>query len=236
MPDRCFVRPTPFKEFRKPRALIFPSDLPSFPIKKKLNRIALKHTEIPPCRIYLLENAVVLYSCFGASAAALSMEMLIETGSREFLVLGFAGSLDPLLTIGTAVVVDRAFSEEGVSPHYASSNEYFLPSPSLLQDIKNKVNRLSLTQESASIVSTDAPFRETESWLQMQKKKGASLVDMETSAIFSVADFHNVQAASLQLISDELHSGTWKKGFTSAILHQAVSSYFFPFFIKGKTE
>jgi purine-nucleoside phosphorylase len=80
-----------------------------------------------------------------------------------------------------------------------------------------------------SLVSTDAPYRETQSWLEQKQKRRIDVVDMEASAVFSLAQFYGIQAAALMAISDELWSGVWKHGFHSPELERKLNTYFIPF-------
>jgi purine-nucleoside phosphorylase len=77
--------------------------------------------------------------------------------------------------------------------------------------------------------STDAPFRETVGKVLGYQKQGVLAVDMEISALFTVADFRGIELAAALTVSDELHDLAWKHGFreprfkrTREMLCQAV--------------
>ena len=61
--------------------------------------------------------------------------------------------------------------------------------------------------------TTDAPFRETPAKVSDYQRRGALAVEMECSALFTVAAFRAVSAAALLVVSDELSSLTWRPGF-----------------------
>ena len=61
------------------------------------------------------------------------------------------------------------------------------------------------------ICTTDAPFRETFELIDSLREDNAIAIEMEVSAVFSVAQFRNVQAAALVVISDELRDKQWSK-------------------------
>ncbi len=61
--------------------------------------------------------------------------------------------------------------------------------------------------------STDAPFRETVKKVIHYQQAGALAVDMETSALFTVASFRGILMAVALVVSDELSSLTWVHGF-----------------------
>jgi len=103
---------------------------------------------------------------------------------------------------------------------------------SLLPNLSRRKEPLLIILTAAvlgTIVSTDAPYRETKSWLTKKQKNKIDLVDMETSAVFALAEFYRVQAAALMIISDELFSIKWRHKFTSFRLDKKVKEYFIPF-------
>jgi purine-nucleoside phosphorylase len=70
-----------------------------------------------------------------------------------------------------------------------------------------------------SVWSTDGVYRETRSKFRRFRKAGVLCVDIETSAIFAVAKYRNVEAASTQIISDILTESRWQPHF---FRHQLV--------------
>ena len=231
MKEDSIVKPSPLKGFMRKRCFIIPFDLASFIIKNRLEKACARRKSSQSGYVYLLEDSVVLFGSIGASGTILSMEQLIKTGVEEFVILGFCGSLDASFSIAEAVFINRACSDEGVSHHYIPSSTEFYSSETLTRDIKKHLSMMDMEYRSAAIVSTDAPYRETRSWVQDKQNNGISLVDMETSAVFAVAEYYGLKATSLQIISDDLSSGTWKKGFHLLRLKTAVEKYFLPFII-----
>jgi purine-nucleoside phosphorylase len=61
--------------------------------------------------------------------------------------------------------------------------------------------------------TTDAPYRETADKVKRYQTDGVLGVDMETSALFTVAAFRGIQAASLLVVSDDLSRLKWRHGF-----------------------
>jgi purine-nucleoside phosphorylase len=162
------------------------------------------------------------------------MERLIASGAQEIIVLGFCGALDESTGIGEAVSVVEASSEEGTSTHYYAGEKLFLPSSDLKARIENFLSEQGLPFLTGSIASTDAPFRETRSWLDRNRAKGIGFVDMETSAIFALAEYYGIRAAALHLVSDQLTSSSHRVGFHKVKLVSKVQKYFLPFIDQGK--
>ena len=71
-----------------------------------------------------------------------------------------------------------------------------------------------------AVWSTDGVYRETLEKFRKFKNTGVLGVDMETSAIFAVAQYRGVEAASAQVISDILSETEWQTYFFG---HQSVT-------------
>lgn len=230
--EESIVKPSAIRGFKQKTVVCVPYDPPSLPILKHLKITAKKETKIPLGRLFILEDRALLYGVVGAPALGICLETLIASGARQILFLGFCGSLNPDISLLTAISVSKAFSDEGTSRHYFKDAKIFLPSSSLKTHLEETLTSQGKTLRPSSVVSTDAPYRETLKWVAEQQKKGIDCVDMEVSAVFSIAEYHGIQAAALLLVSDTLASGKWKKAFTYLTGRKKIEEYFFPFFYK----
>lgn len=70
------------------------------------------------------------------------------------------------------------------------------------------------------IWTTDASFRETEDKVREYSSRGILGVEMEASALMSVAKFRDVDLAVALAVSDELYKEKWNPGFGSRKLKQ----------------
>jgi len=107
------------------------------------------------------------------------------------------GAYDEKVSVGEIIAPQKAFVEEGTSLHYYESIEASYPDSDLL----NMATSL-FSFENHPIVSTDAVYRQTFGKEQLWREKGAALVDMETSAVFSVAKYLGIKAVALLMVSD----------------------------------
>lgn len=231
--EEAIVRPKPLKDFAGQRVIYLPFDSPSRILQSTIKKYAVKEEDIGLGCFYLLKDKIVLYHSLSAPLAALSLERLIASGAKEILLLGFCGSLNPGYRMMNVVSISRAFAEEGTSKHYFSRTQIFYPSPFLKNRVESALRSQGLPFLTGSLVSTDAPYRETESWLKKEQKRKIDLVDMETSAVFALAKFYGIQAAALMVISDELWNKAWKRGFHSPRLEEKIKKYFLPFLEKS---
>jgi purine-nucleoside phosphorylase len=229
---KTIVKAEPWKGFAKKNIVYIPFDSPSRIIQKNLRKLCLKEKDIGFGWLYLLKNCVVLYHSMGAPLAVLCLESLIASGSKKIFILGFCGSLNPSCRLMEAVSISKALSEEGTSRHYLPWKRIFHPSLKLKNAIEGTLRQSSLPYRKGTVVSTDAPYRETGSWLKEKQKRKIDLVDMETSAVFCLAEFRRIKAAGLLIVSDELWDRTWKKAFKFPELEEKIKKYFLPFISK----
>ncbi|HUU52226.1 MAG TPA: nucleoside phosphorylase [Candidatus Heimdallarchaeota archaeon] len=231
--DEGIIKPQPIKGFDQRAVIYIPVDLPSLTIQKVLKKRAKKTKTTPLGQLYGFENRAVLSQCVGAPLAVLMLERLIISGAQEIIILGFCGALDEHTDIGEAVSVTEAASEEGTSKHYFPRKKLFRASSRLRARVENTLSEQRLSFVNGPVVSTDAPFRETRSWLDRNKARGIGFVDMETSAVFALADFYGIQAAALHLVSDQLTLSSHQMGLDSLKLARNTQKFFFPFIDPG---
>ena len=107
------------------------------------------------------------------------------------------GAYDEIVRVGEIIAPHKAFVEEGTSLHYYESIDAAYPNKGLL-DMATSLFSI----KNHPIVSTDAVYRQTFSKEQLWREKGAVAVDMETSAVFSVAQYLGLNAVALLMVSD----------------------------------
>jgi uridine phosphorylase len=149
----------------------------------------------------------------GAPAAAMALEEVIACGARTILEVGFAGGLQPFLQAGSITVITEAVRDEGTSHHYLPLRTKTVSSERLKNKLIDELNEQKIAHFVGSVWSTDGVYRETLSKFKRFRKAGILCVDMETSAVFAVANYRNVEAASAQVISDILTENEWQPHF-----------------------
>lgn len=151
----------------------------------------------------------------GAPFAAMTMEKLIALGARSIYLFGWCGSMTESLSIGELLIPTSAVSGEGTSAYYISKGQAS-PSVRLIESLRDQLKSHELAWSEGCVWSTDAPYREKRGYLQTLKEQGnVCAVDMEHSALCSVASFRNIEFAALLLVSDEVWGKSWKPGFSN---------------------
>lgn len=159
----------------------------------------------------------------GASNSVIMLESLIANGAKRVIAVGCCGSLQPNLEIGELVVPIEAVSEEGVSAHYRPDLYPPVASYELVEIIEKLAGRKGWNIRKGAVWTTDAPYRETHEKVKRFSDEGVLAVEMELSALFTVARFRGIKLAGVMAVSDELASLEWKKGFFRPAFLQASS-------------
>lgn len=157
----------------------------------------------------------------GAPYAVMVLEKLVALGARLIIALGWAGSLQPEARVGDLIVPVAALSEEGTSPHYPNYTTVAQPDEGLCRAIQANLAAKGLPYHAGPIWTTDAIYRETKGKVTSYGRQGLWAVEMEMSALFTVARYRGVALAGLLVISDELFTLTWRHGLRDERLHQA---------------
>ena len=160
-------------------------------------------------------DLILVGPVLGAPQAALVMETLFRMGVKTFLGLGWCGSLQPDLDIGHIVLPDTALSEEGTSAHYPLEDGPAGADPDLVERLSGALTARNLTFQRGRVWTTDAPFRETRDKVKQYASEGVLAVDMEASALFTVARFRGLSYGTLMVVSDEVWSEKRRRGFES---------------------
>jgi uridine phosphorylase len=150
----------------------------------------------------------------GAPYAVMVLETLIAWGAQKFFFLGWCGSISEKVKIGDIIVATSAIIDEGTSGHYkGNETRISFPSASMLTALKNVLRQNQADYHNGAIWSTDAIYRETREKVNYFQRQDAIGVEMEISALFTVAKFRGVDLAAMAVVSDELASFKWRPGF-----------------------
>jgi len=149
----------------------------------------------------------------GSPMAAVQLEELIALGCENFLVIGPAGhptsKSKPELELGELLLPTSALIFEGTSPHYGQ-REKSSPSIDAVTRLKDTLQELELHFRQGAVATTDALYRETGPFLQKLLERQVLAVEMELSALFTVAQFHGKSLTGLLFISDMVSiDGVW---------------------------
>jgi len=154
----------------------------------------------------------------GAPAAVAILEEAIACGVDTIFEVGVAGGIQPYLKSSDMIVVTEAIRDEGISFHYLPLEAQVESNTSLRNKLIEHLKVEGVRYSVGPVWSTDGAYRETLRKLRKFRDSGVLAVDMETSAVFAVAHYRGVKAASAQVVSDVLTESKWMLAFG----HQTV--------------
>ena len=150
----------------------------------------------------------------GAPYAAMLLETLIAWGARRIIFVGWCGAVSKQVKIGDIILPTSALVDEGTSRNYVEpDNGQSKPALSMVSLVEQVLEDNRIDFHSGKIWTTDAVYRETRAKVENYQRQGVLAVEMEISALFSVAQFRNVEFGAILVVSDELSSFKWRPGF-----------------------
>lgn len=158
----------------------------------------------------------------GAPYAAMVVESLNVWGIQQLIFIGWCGAVSTHVKSGDIIVPNSALVDEGTSGHYGDpSCRVALPARPLAHQVRLAMEHHGTSFHEGTVWTTDAIFRETVEKVKYYQAKGALAVEMELSAIFTVAGFHDLESAGILVVSDELSDYQWRPGFKAPAFQTA---------------
>jgi len=159
----------------------------------------------------------------GAPAAGLVLEKLIALGVTRVWLFSCCGSINRNYRIGDIVIGTSGIPGEGVSSYYGNLKTVSACHEETVR-VKTFLDQLNISWFEGGIWSTDAPYRESRSLLTgLHRNSGVDLVDMEFTALCSIASHRKIGLSALFVVSDELWGADWKPGFTGKVFKERCS-------------
>lgn len=138
----------------------------------------------------------------GAPEAIYVLERLIEFGVDSFVVAELCGCFQPDIDLGDIIVCSKAIRDEGTSYHYVDPTKFAYPDEELQGVIEETLG--DVPHHVGPSITTDAFYRDTPPEIEQYQAEGILSIEMEASAVFSVAEFRDVAAAAMFVPSDYL--------------------------------
>jgi purine-nucleoside phosphorylase len=150
----------------------------------------------------------------GAPYAVMLLENLIAWGARQIIFIGWCGAISDQVNIGDIILPTSIYIDEGTSRHYGAGDNLPLQLTfPLVPKIRQALNVKKKKYHEGAVWTTDAIYRETRGEVAVHQQNGVLAVEMEFSALASVARFRGVDLTGLLVVSDELSSLSWRPGF-----------------------
>ena len=182
---------------------------------RKITRVDMDFFKLYQIKDGIIGPFILSGPFLGAPQAVMGMEKMIALGAKRFWVLGLCGSLQPYLRIGELVIPTNSVSEEGTSQHYPIGDGIPAADEELNYILEDALKKRGYTFTKGTIWTTDAPYRETRGKVKAYQERGVLAVEMEMSALITLAIYRRVKVAGLLVVSDELFDMKWHSGFSS---------------------
>lgn len=147
----------------------------------------------------------------GCPSAAIAAEELINIGAKVLIRIGSSAALQDQVKIGDLLISTGAMKNEGTSRFYVPEGFPAVPDfdfTNLLIQTAREQTKGTNTKVFAGINATDDAFYgETEEYIEKLIKLGLLNVEMEASAIYTVAYLRKVRAACICGTSGNLKTG-----------------------------
>ncbi len=201
-PDAFF---SPIKDYPQTCLMFFPDDVfKKFVKKYKAKKIKFQDSDAGYRFKYNGSDFVVGHAPMGASACVMAMERYIKFGVKNFLFVGCCGCLDEKLEECSIILPTSAIRDEGTSYHYLAPSDEIKLDAKLVKMLEDVIKKNNLHYAKGKTWTTDGFYRETKAKTAKRKAQGAITVDMECSALASVAKFRKVNFAQILYGADSL--------------------------------
>lgn len=157
------------------------------------------------------EKVSVTSTGIGGPSAAIAMEELSKCGAHTFIRVGTSGGMQEEVMSGDLVVATGAVRMEGTSREYAPIEYPSVADISVVNALRNAASELGFNFHTGVVQCKDSFFGQHEPEVmpvsyQLQnkweawKRMGCLASEMESAALFIVAQFLRVRAGSVLLV------------------------------------
>ncbi len=134
----------------------------------------------------------------GGCSTGIAVEELYNCGAKNLIRVGSCGALQPELKLGELVIATAAVREDGLSNTYVKTEYPAVSDFELSSCIKNKAEELGF-EFSLGICRSHESFYidHNREIIDYWKEKNVLASDMETAALFTLANLRQLRAASI---------------------------------------
>ncbi|QZP37571.1 nucleoside phosphorylase [Halobaculum magnesiiphilum] len=146
----------------------------------------------------------------GCPSAAIAIEELHNVGVETVIRVGTCGGLQTDVEIGDMVVATGSAKEEGTSKRYESETYPAVPDYDTLTALVDAAEANDEEVHVGPIVSDDAFYNESDEYVDDWEEAGLLAIEMEASAVFSLARRRGMNAGAICTADGNLVAGTQK--------------------------
>ncbi|MDN5345467.1 MAG: uridine phosphorylase [Clostridia bacterium] len=147
----------------------------------------------------------------GCPSAAIAVEELANIGAEVFIRIGSSAALKPGIALGDLLISCGSMKNEGTSRFYVPDAFPAVPdiefTSTLIATARRLQPELGFGLHLGICASDDSFYGENQEWIEKLSRLGVTNVEMESSAIFTVAHVRHCKAASICAVSGNLVTG-----------------------------
>ena len=147
----------------------------------------------------------------GAPASVIGEEAVIALGAKNLIYFGSCGVLDNQIDANEIIIPTYAIRDEGTSYHYSRESDEIQLDLENIERLTNVLEDLGFPFYKGKTWTTDAIFRETRVKFEKRKRQGCIVVEMECSALATVAKFRGVSFTQFLYSADNLDLEKWDR-------------------------
>jgi len=164
----------------------------------------------------------LMFPGWGAPTIAARMEELMTCGAEVIIASGALGAFQHEMEVGDYVIPIEAIRGEGTSQYYRPKGKTVSADPELVEVFEKACKKVGVKTFKGAVWTTDGFYREMRSQVKRLQKQGILGVEMETSAIYTVAKFKGIKTACLLRVSDKLADLKWEMQWWSPEYRKAA--------------
>jgi len=146
----------------------------------------------------------------GAASTAIVAEELVQLGARTLIRIGTAGALGDGIEPGALLIATASTPLDGTTAGYLEGRPYApVASFAVIRALVQAAEAAHLPYACGPIVTDDVFYHPDERRLGHWSAFGALAVEMEASALFTVAARHRIQAGTILTISNFVGAAAW---------------------------
>ena len=142
----------------------------------------------------------------GAPAIAVLAEDWTTHSVEQIILIGVAATLSPSIQAGEIITLNAAIGHDAVSPAYAPATALHMASPSLLR----RLTQQPALQKQARALTISTPYRTNQQTIANALAHNATLLEMETAALFAVGANIGIKTAAVVVAADAFTHHQWQ--------------------------
>ena len=148
----------------------------------------------------------------GCPGATIVFEELVQLGCKKLIRVGTCGGLQPHHALGDLIVALTAVPADSTAMHLVA-NEPHCPTASwsVIHGAVHTAKEMGQELHVGPIVSSDLFYNPDGGQYERWSKRGVLAVEMEASALFTVAALHGIESGCLLTVSDIVVEGEFKR-------------------------